>query len=208
MNDFVFLLYFASVLLFIFYFILKKNYSKIRGYYGEMWVKKDLNKLSKDNYIVLNDILIKDDRGTHQIDHIVISNKGIFVIEMKNYYGLIVGDKYKEKWTQYLGHYRTEFYNPLRQNYGHIKALSKLLNLDDKLFISIVCFSNNAKLSIKHNEEIVNFRELIKKIKNYDEKNLDIDMHKCNNIILLNNISNKKIRKKHIKKIKEKYNLF
>ena len=39
--------------------------------------------------------MLEDENGTHQIDHIVISKYGIFVIEMKNYYGMIVGDDYK-----------------------------------------------------------------------------------------------------------------
>ena len=56
-------------------------YKKIRGFMGEFWTKLELNKLPKDKYIVLNDILIKSNNGTSQIDHIVISKFGIFVIE-------------------------------------------------------------------------------------------------------------------------------
>ena len=65
--------------------ILKIYYPKFRGFMGEFWVKLELRKLPKDKYVVLNDIMIKDEKGTHQIDHLVISKFGIFVIEMKNY---------------------------------------------------------------------------------------------------------------------------
>ena len=61
-------------------------YKKIRGFMGEFWVKMELKKLPKNEYIVLNDIMIKSSKGTHQIDHIIISKFGIFVIEMKNYF--------------------------------------------------------------------------------------------------------------------------
>ena len=34
-------------------------YKKFRGYMGEFWVKKELNKLPKEKYFVLNNIMIK-----------------------------------------------------------------------------------------------------------------------------------------------------
>ena len=53
--------------------ILKIYYPKFRGFMGEFWVKLELRKLPKDKYVVLNDIMIKDEKGTHQIDHLIIS---------------------------------------------------------------------------------------------------------------------------------------
>ena len=131
--------------------LLKIYYPKFRGFMGEFWVKLELGKLPKDKYIALNDIMIKDDKGTHQIDHLVLSQFGIFVIEMKNYYGLIKGKEFDNKWCQYLGKTKNYFVNPIHQNYGHIKSLSNLLKLDDKYFISIICFSNQAKIDVKSN---------------------------------------------------------
>ena len=60
-------------------------YPKFRGFMGEFWVKQELKKLPMDKYIVLNDIMVKQNNSTHQIDHLIISQFGIFVIEMKNY---------------------------------------------------------------------------------------------------------------------------
>lgn len=69
-------------------------YPKIVGKAGEFWRKKELEQLPKDKYIVLNDIMLKDAEGTHQIDHVVLSKYGIFIIEVKNYGGLIRGNEY------------------------------------------------------------------------------------------------------------------
>ena len=88
-------------------------YPKFRGYMGEFWVKLELKKLSKKEYIILNDIMLRDRNGTHQIDHLVISKYGIFVIEMKNYYGLITGNEYKDNWCQHLGKKKYFFKNPI-----------------------------------------------------------------------------------------------
>lgn len=189
----------------ILYIFLKVNYPKLRGFYGEKYVKEELKKLSSDKYIILNDILIKDSNGTHQIDHIVITENEIFVIEMKNYYGLIVGNQYYEKWFQYLGKYKNKFYNPLRQNYGHIKALSKLLDLEEKYFVSIICFSNQSKLKVSTNEIVINLRDLFNTIYKYESNKLNIlDKDKYKSIIETSNIVDKKIRKEHIKNIRTK----
>lgn len=75
--------------------------------------------------------MIKQNGCTHQIDHLIISQFGIFVVEMKNYYGLILGEEHKDKWIQYLGKKKSYFLNPIHQNYGHVKALEELLNIKE-----------------------------------------------------------------------------
>ncbi len=176
-------------------------YKKVRGFMGEFWTKLELNKLPKDKYIVLNDIMIKKNNGTSQIDHIVISKFGIFVIEMKNYYGLITGDEYKDKWTQHLGKNKFYFKNPIHQNYGHIKSLEQLLNLDNSKFISIICISNQAELKVKA-KNVIQLDNINQLIKSYKEEILDIDLIEIKNNIESNNIIDKEVRKNHVKDIK------
>ena len=151
-------------------------YPKFRGYMGEFWVKQELNKLPKDKYLVLNNIMLLVNDKTVQIDHIVISQFGIFVIEMKNYYGTIYGDEYKNEWIGYLGKKKFYFHNPIHQNYGHVLALKELLNLDESCFISIVCFSNQVKLKIKCNN-ITYLDYLNRVITSYQDKRLDCNLN-------------------------------
>ncbi|MCI6713039.1 MAG: NERD domain-containing protein [Clostridium sp.] len=168
---------------------------------GEFWVRIELNKLPKDKYIVFNDIMIKNEKGTHQIDHIVLSNYGIFVIEMKNYYGLIKGKEYDNKWCQYLGKNKNYFLNPIHQNYGHIKTLSELLNIPGDKFISIICFSNQAKVVVDCKNPVVKVDYLINEIKKYKKEDIDINIKNIENVIMSNNIVDDKIRKQHVKNI-------
>ena len=135
---------------------------------------------------------------TCQIDHIVVSNFGIFVIETKNYYGLIKGNKYDNKWYQYLGRTRNSFLNPIHQNYGHIRALSNLLKLDEKYFISIICFSNQAKLKVNCKDEITHLDFLKSEILKFKDINFNYDINELANIINYNNITDRKARRKHI----------
>ena len=186
--------------------LLKIYYPKFRGFMGEFWVKLELGKLPKDKYIALNDIMIKDDKGTHQIDHLVLSQFGIFVIEMKNYYGLIKGKEFDNKWCQCLGKTKNYFVNPIHQNYGHIKSLSNLLKLDNKYFISIICFSNQAKIDVKSNSIVTQVDYLKNEISKFKELLVDKDIKELSNIIISNNIEDKSLRKQHVKDIRIKIN--
>lgn len=69
------------IVLIVLCILLKIYYSKFRGFMGEFWVKLELSKLSKNKYILLNDIMIKDESGTHQIDHLVLSQFGILSLK-------------------------------------------------------------------------------------------------------------------------------
>ena len=195
-----------DVLLIIFVLILcalgSFFYKKFRGYMGEFWVKLELKKLHKSEYIILNNIVIKTKENTHQIDHIVLSKFGIFVIEMKNYYGLITGSEYSNNWIQYLGKNKYYFYNPIRQNYGHIKALEEVLGLDANIFISIICISNQARLSVQA-RNVVNIDYLNDLIKEYKKVVVKEDLMRIKERLEKSNIRNIKIRRHHTKEIKK-----
>ena len=148
--------------------------------------------------------MLEDQNGTHQIDHIVISKYGIFVIETKNYYGMIVGDEYQVNWTQYLGKNKYSFKNPIHQNYGHIKVLQEILKLGNNVFIPIVCFSNQAKIKVKNKSIVIQLNYLIETIKKFYKAELDIDINLIANKIESLNLKDKEKRRKHINNIKEK----
>ena len=62
------------------------------GKAGERRVARKLDWLPKE-YTILNDIMLRTQYGTTQIDHVVVSPYGIFVIETKNYKGWIIMSK-------------------------------------------------------------------------------------------------------------------
>lgn len=188
-------------LLMIFTILSTIFYKKLSGFIGEFWVRTELNKLPKDKYIVFNDIFIKSSKGTHQIDHIVISKFAIFVIEMKNYDGLITGDEYKDKWTQHLGRNKYYFNNPIHQNYGHIKALQELLNLVESNFVSIVCISNRAKVRVK-SKNVVQLDYINDLIKSFEKEIVNTDLVEIKELLETKNIKDKSARKMHVRNIK------
>lgn len=191
-----------GVILLILGILIDIYYPKFRGFMGEFWLKLELKKLPKNKYKLLNNIMVEDEKGTHQIDHVVISKYGIFVIEMKNYYGLIIGNQYKEKWYQYLGKRKYPFHNPMYQNYGHVKTLSIALNLSEELFIPITCFSNQVKLKVTSNKPVVQVGTINRNILKYTEEIITCDLNELSLKIENMNILYKAKRKEHVKNIR------
>lgn len=74
----------------------------IKGFLGEKSVAAVLAGLDKKKYLVLHNILLQAGAKTTQIDHIVVSNYGVFVIETKNYKGWILGNEKDENWTRVI----------------------------------------------------------------------------------------------------------
>ena len=114
-------------------------YKQIIGWFGEHWTKKALSKLPKTKYKIINNLLLSVDGLTHQIDHVIISQYGIFSIETKQYNGYITGSKYDKNWVRHAGKNKYYYTNPIRQNYGHCKALAELLNINESNIYNIVC---------------------------------------------------------------------
>ena len=191
-----------GVILLILGILIEIYYPKFRGFMGEFWLKLELKKLPKNKYKLLNNIMVEDEKGTHQIDHVVISKYGIFVIEMKNYYGLIIGNQYKEKWYQYLGKRKYPFHNPMYQNYGHVKTLSIALNLSEELFIPITCFSNQVKLKVTSNKPVVQVGTINRNILKYTEEIITCNLNELSLKIENMNILDKAKRKEHVKNIR------
>ena len=74
---------------------------KYKGKEGENRVHNILMQLP-DDYVILDDVVLRTNRGTTQIDHIVVSKYGVFAIETKNYRGEIYGDDKRKEWTQMI----------------------------------------------------------------------------------------------------------
>ena len=88
--------------------------------------------------------MLPTEDGSTQIDHIIVSQYGIFVVETKNMKGWIFGGEHQKMWTQSIFKHKSKFQNPLHQNYKHIKTLERVLNIEsDKLF-SVIVFVGDA----------------------------------------------------------------
>lgn len=139
-----------------------------KGIYGEFITFTYLEKIKGYNKIMANLYLPKKDGSTTEIDLLMITETGIYVIESKNYSGWIFGDEGHKNWTQSLKNRRkNKFYNPIWQNKGHISALSAVLNLSNNdIYKSIIVFSEKCELKkikvTSENIKVIKRNKLIK----------------------------------------------
>lgn len=176
---------------------------RIKGYFGEKSVSIFLSRLDPEKYKVIHNVMVKVDGKTTQIDHIVVSSFGVFVIETKNYKGWIMGDESAEYWTQIIYKHKEKLYNPIRQNYGHIQALKEYLkDFPSVPYISIVTFTTKADLKVKTSSEVIYTVNILKTIRKYTIESVPDDIReKIFSMLSSINIVDKEERKKHVQDI-------
>lgn len=184
----------------------RKLYSpKRKGAKGEREVAKILRRLSKKKYIVLNDIYIKANNRSTQIDHLVISAQGIFVIETKNYDGWIHGHEKSQYWTQTFYKKKIQFRNPIKQNWAHIFILKEVLSGFGYVYYHpIIVFAGKAELkNISSNVPVIYKKHLLKTIKQTEAENLSISqVEEIAEYINKLNITNGNREKEHKKYVR------
>lgn len=117
-------------------------HAKVSGDTGELILSSVMRSLS-DEYHIMNDVLLQTKKGSTQLDHIIISPYGIFVVETKNHKGMIFGDMQGKVWTQVLnGRGRFTFYSPVLQNNGHMIHLNKQTGIPFQYMTGVIVFTN------------------------------------------------------------------
>ena len=182
----------------------------VKGCFGELMVRFALSFLPQKKYIRLDDILLRENDETHQIDHIVISRYGIFVIETKNYKGWIFGTEAQHQWTQSIYGKKYHFENPIIQNRGHICALNALLQKNGvdgviDAFHSIVTFPGDCELK-NHPAGVIKWGALSKTIKTFSVEEVlqQETVDKIVQIIKDANHTSMKDRAFHVQSVRQK----
>lgn len=154
--------------IFIFAIIIKSAWFK--GILGE-WQVNLLIKffLDKNEYHLIKNVTLPtladeanevqaQSTGTTQIDHIIVSKYGIFVVETKNMKGWIFGSANQKQWTQQIYKHKSKFQNPLNQNYKHLKTLESALNIElvssSNVLFSVIIFIGDSTFKTKMPENV------------------------------------------------------
>lgn len=195
-------------LLLIILALLKLFRPVIKGWIGEKKIAVYLSMLPKTEYTVLNDVIMSTDTGTTQIDHIVISVYGIFVIETKNYSGRIYGGEMSAKWTQNIHGHKSSFMNPLHQNYAHVKAIEAAITSFKNIpIISIVAFSAKSTLKVKTTSHVTYFHRVNHIIRGYSDRVInDDELSSIVSLLQRVDINSAAVKKEHIASVIDKKN--
>lgn len=144
--------------------------ARSRGLFGELTVRASMVlRLDGSEYRSLHNVTLSTRDGSTQIDHVVVSRFGVFVIETKNLTGWIFGDERSKQWTQSIYGHRYQFLNPLRQNYKHLKAMEDLLGLGPRCLHSVVVFTGNSRFKTELPTNVLKRRALVPYIRSKTE---------------------------------------
>jgi len=137
-----------------------------KGFIGEVMVNMAARLfLNKNDYHLIKNVTIPTEDGTTQIDHIIVSRFGVFVVETKNMKGWIFGSEHQKMWTQQIYKSKHRFQNPLHQNYKHTKTLEAALELDPAKLFSVVVFVGASTFKTAMPENVTYGRGYIRYIK-------------------------------------------
>jgi len=162
--------------------------------------------LDKKKYHLLKNITLPTEGGTTQIDHIIISKCGIFVIETKNMKGWIFGGEHQKSWTQKIFKHTNKFQNPLHQNYKHVKTLGSLLELNSEQIFSLIVFVGDSEFKTKMPENVTYGKSYIRYIKSkkqplLTESDVTTIVQKIETGCLLQSFKTNREHVKHVKQI-------
>ena len=188
--------------------IIKIKLPYLKGLIGEKFVSKKLFKLDPAHYKVLDDLLLPSNGNLNmtQLDHVVISNYGIFCIETKSYKGWIFGNANDKYWTQVIYKHKEKFYNPLRQNYAHTQAIEEIIKskYPKAQILSFVAFPIAEKLKISGTDSVGYARDIVRKIKDYKIQIFtDVERDEIFDILTNANIQDKESRKLHSEGVRD-----
>ncbi|MGE4274254.1 MAG: nuclease-related domain-containing protein [Desulfitobacterium sp.] len=115
---------------------------------GEYKLEVELSHLPRCFKLISN-VLLSTKMGYEQIDHLLVSPYGLFIIEAYNLAGLIVGEENDQKWYQMITWRVKTFPNPLLGNQTRIEALREQAELEENIPVfSYVTFNCRSKLKV------------------------------------------------------------
>ena len=203
----------------LFVYLAWYNSARQKGKRGEMRVFSILSQLP-DEYTILNDLVFRTDKGTTQIDHVVVSKYGVFTIETKNYRGEIYGDDKRQEWTQlivtevtyakkwwktYTYVTKNHFYNPVKQSLGHAFRIKELLTEFPYVkIVPIVVFTGDAMLgNVESKHHVIYEENLLEVINEYKTTYLtDNDVQRVVSILIGNNVRETVNNRQHVKNLR------
>ncbi len=137
-----------------------------KGFIGEVMVNTSARLfLNKRDYHLIKNVTIPTEDGTTQIDHVIVSRFGVFVVETKNMKGWIFGSDRQKTWTQQIYKSKHRFQNPLHQNYKHTKTLEGALGIESEKLFSVVVFVGDSTFKTAMPENVTYGRGYIRYIK-------------------------------------------
>ncbi|WP_185903434.1 nuclease-related domain-containing protein [Lysinibacillus sphaericus] len=203
----------------VYYKQTKNNYFAVKlnkGRNGEYLTSKIIERHALQSHRQLLNVYIpkRNSDELTEIDLLYIDRTGLYVIESKNYSGWIFGNETQQQWTQMMPNKKKyKFFNPIRQNATHIRAIQDFLDLPKEAIYSVIVFSERCTLKkvlvTSQNVHVIkreNVRRFIQTQKQTAQQFFSQDDIQAiyNKLVPQMQVSNE-VKKQHIQTIQQKY---
>ncbi|MFJ3389877.1 MULTISPECIES: NERD domain-containing protein [unclassified Lysinibacillus] len=203
----------------VYYKQTKNNYFAVKlnkGRNGEYLTSKIIERHALQSHRQLLNVYIpkRNSDELTEIDLLYIDRTGLYVIESKNYSGWIFGNETQQQWTQTMPNKKKyKFFNPIRQNATHIRAIQDFLDLPKEAIHSVIVFSDRCTLKkvlvTSQNVHVIkreNVRRFIQTQKQTAQQFFSQDDIQAiyNKLVPQMQVSNE-VKKQHIQTIQQKY---
>jgi len=177
-----------------------------KGWFGEQ--KTEFNlwlSLDKELYRRFHNVIIPSNNGTTQVDHILVSPFGLFIVETKNRTGWIYGSETQENWTQVVYKNKYSFQNPLKQTHRHKKVLSKYLDIDESYIETVIVFVGDSQFKTELPSNVLS-SGLGSYIKQFNDTVLsDTEVERISGLLSNVKTENNISKEEHIQSLQERH---
>jgi ribosomal protein L37AE/L43A len=177
-----------------------------KGCFGELMTRFYLwLSLSKKRYFRYHNVILPYKNGTTEIDQLVVSVFGLFIVETKNRKGWIFGSETQANWTQIIYGNSYPFQNPLKQVFRQQMVLSEFLQIHPNKIYPVIYFNGNCTFKTPMPENVINrsVGRYIKRFKNevFTQKEVNQILYTIDKFLSESNIS----KRDHIKSLKSRH---
>ncbi len=139
-----------------------------RGWWGEYKVNLMLKLCLDRDYTILSNVIYRGQTAeeTTQVDHVVVSRYGIFVLETKTLKGRIYVAP-EGNWVQVVGRRKYPMQCPLAQNYAHVKAVQRITGVHAQKIHSYAVMAGSARFPEGKPERTYGIWDAMRKIQSY-----------------------------------------
>lgn len=139
---------------------------RFRGDIAESRTRRILaNGLEKSRYTVLNDVELPAGGGTVNVDHIVVSRFGVFVIESQHASGMVSGGEFQDRWKQERWGHARRIENPMHKNAVQAETLGRLLGMPQTKIHRVVVLTGHKGMKTETPDHLVPAEQLIRYIR-------------------------------------------
>ena len=162
--------------------LLFRTPAEAAGRKGELKAAKTIRSILNENDVLINNVSISVEGKETELDNVVINNCGIFIIEVKNYKGLLEGKEDDFEWNKFHKSSGGKIYlktvkNPIKQVKRQIYILSQYLQKNGiRTWVSGYAYLLDNNSPVESEMLLTSIKEIEKTIHTPGRKQLNSEM--------------------------------